>query len=87
MERLNDSLTHKLALISTLTGFGKTALLGDWVRKINMPVAWGKLLPGCIPLPSRSVDVGIGFGVDRGAVAGCLLLLQPTNSIEALLIK
>jgi len=46
IERLNDGLTRKLVLICAPAGFGKTTLLGDWVRQINMPVAWVSLDKG-----------------------------------------
>jgi LuxR family maltose regulon positive regulatory protein len=40
IERLNEGITGKLILICAPAGFGKTTILSDWVRQINMPVAW-----------------------------------------------
>ena len=37
IERLNAGL-DKLGLISVLTGFGKTALLSEWVTSCQRPV-------------------------------------------------
>src|SRR6185295_11495841 len=39
-ERLNESLYHKLTLISAPAGFGKTTLVGEWVSGCERPVAW-----------------------------------------------
>jgi LuxR family maltose regulon positive regulatory protein len=38
--RLNEAYSHKLTLLSTPAGFGKTTLLAEWVRQCNTPVAW-----------------------------------------------
>ena len=38
IERLNAGLDRKLAPISALTGFGKTALLSEWVTSCQRPV-------------------------------------------------
>ena len=43
IQRLNASLARKLFLISAPAGFGKTALLGQWIRQSEMPVAWVSL--------------------------------------------
>ncbi|MBN1221474.1 MAG: helix-turn-helix transcriptional regulator [Anaerolineae bacterium] len=42
LERLNQSLQRKpsIVLISAPAGFGKTTLVGDWLRQIDLPVAW-----------------------------------------------
>jgi LuxR family maltose regulon positive regulatory protein len=38
--RLNEAYSHKLTLLSTPAGFGKTTLLAEWVRQWDTPVAW-----------------------------------------------
>ncbi len=38
--RLNEGLSHKLALISAPAGFGKTTLLGEWVTENQPRIAW-----------------------------------------------
>jgi LuxR family maltose regulon positive regulatory protein len=40
IERLNEGLMRKLTLVSAPAGFGKTTLLGEWVRSCGRPVAW-----------------------------------------------
>jgi LuxR family transcriptional regulator, maltose regulon positive regulatory protein len=40
VERLNEGLHHKLALISAPAGFGKTTLVSEWVAGCGRPVAW-----------------------------------------------
>jgi LuxR family maltose regulon positive regulatory protein len=37
---LNEAYSHKLTLLSTPAGFGKTTLLAEWVRQRGAPVAW-----------------------------------------------
>lgn len=37
---LNQSLDHKLTLVSAPAGFGKTTLLGDWAHQVSIPVNW-----------------------------------------------
>jgi LuxR family maltose regulon positive regulatory protein len=39
-ERLATALERKLTLISAPAGFGKTTLVGAWVRQTELPVAW-----------------------------------------------
>ncbi len=43
--RLEDALTaaadaHRLTLVAAPAGYGKSTLLGDWVRKCDLPCAW-----------------------------------------------
>lgn len=40
LERLNEGLRSKVLLLSAPAGFGKTMLLGDWVRREEIPTAW-----------------------------------------------
>ena len=40
IDQLNDGITRKLTLISAPAGFGKTALLSEWIAQNNLPVAW-----------------------------------------------
>lgn len=39
VERLNTGLDKKLTLVSALVGFGKTTLVVDWLKQIDLPVA------------------------------------------------
>jgi LuxR family maltose regulon positive regulatory protein len=40
VEALDDGLARRLILVCAPAGFGKTALLADWVRSGDHPVAW-----------------------------------------------
>lgn len=40
INRLNDGLTRKLALVSASAGFGKTTLLSEWVAGYGQAVGW-----------------------------------------------
>jgi LuxR family maltose regulon positive regulatory protein len=40
ISRLDETLTHKLTLVSAPAGFGKTTLLSIWVSENDLPVAW-----------------------------------------------
>ena len=46
IERLNEGLLRKLALISAPAGFGKTTLVGEWVAGRGQPAAWLSLDAG-----------------------------------------
>jgi LuxR family maltose regulon positive regulatory protein len=46
IERLNEGLHHKLALISAPAGFGKTTLVSEWIAGCQRPVAWLSLDEG-----------------------------------------
>ncbi len=46
MEALDDGLARRLILVCAPAGFGKTALLADWARRGNWPVAWLSLDAG-----------------------------------------
>jgi len=45
-KRLTDGMEGELTLISAPAGFGKTTLLGEWIHKTEMPVAWISLDAG-----------------------------------------
>jgi LuxR family maltose regulon positive regulatory protein len=45
-ERLDESLHHKLTLISAPAGFGKTTLVSEWVAGCQRPAAWLSLDEG-----------------------------------------
>ncbi|MBN1995336.1 MAG: LuxR family transcriptional regulator [Anaerolineae bacterium] len=40
IERLNEGLQRKLALISAPAGFGKTTLVSEWIAGCEVPAAW-----------------------------------------------
>lgn len=46
IDRLNEGLHGKLTLISAPAGFGKTALVSEWVTDCNRPTAWLSLDEG-----------------------------------------
>src|SRR5512133_2827884 len=46
LERLAEGVAGDLALVCAPAGFGKTALLADWARRSQRPVAWLSLDPG-----------------------------------------
>jgi len=43
IERLNEGLQCKLALISAPAGFGKTTLVSSWLRQLDVPTTWVSL--------------------------------------------
>jgi ATP/maltotriose-dependent transcriptional regulator MalT len=40
LERLDEGMEHRVVLVCTPAGFGKTSLLADWARRDRRPVAW-----------------------------------------------
>jgi LuxR family maltose regulon positive regulatory protein len=46
LERLAEGMARELVLVCAPAGFGKTALLADWARRVPQPVAWLSLDPG-----------------------------------------
>jgi LuxR family maltose regulon positive regulatory protein len=43
IERLNQGMARSLTLISAPAGFGKTTLVSDWLRQLDIPAAWVSL--------------------------------------------
>ena len=39
-EALDQSLAHKVTIVSAPAGFGKTTLVGEWIKQRNIPTAW-----------------------------------------------
>jgi len=46
IERINEGMQGKLTLISAPAGFGKTALVSEWITSCGQPVAWLSLDEG-----------------------------------------
>ena len=46
VERLDDALQCRLALVSAPAGFGKTTLVSEWLAGCGRPAAWLSLEPG-----------------------------------------
>jgi len=40
LETLDQSLTYKVTIISAPAGFGKTTLVGEWIKQRKIPTAW-----------------------------------------------
>ena len=87
LERLTEGTARDLTLVCAPAGFGKTSLLGDWVRHSRKPVAWLSLDRGDSD-PARfwryvaaaldTVRSGVGQRVDT-------LLQGPQPPLEAVL--
>lgn len=43
VRRLSEGLRHVLTLVTAPAGYGKTTLLGEWAKTLDMPVAWVSL--------------------------------------------
>ena len=90
IERLNEGLHHKLTLVSAPAGFGKTTMVTDWLRQLDVPAAWLSLDEGDND-PARflayfvaaleTIEANIGKGV-----LGMLQSPQPPPT-EAVLIS
>gem|GEM_PF-56060 len=46
IERLNEGLHRKLTLVSAPAGFGKTTLVSDWLRQLDISAVWLSLDEG-----------------------------------------
>lgn len=95
VERLNEGLAagRKLALISASAGFGKTALVGEWIANCERPVAWLSLDEGDNdPVRFLSYLVAALQTIKAGIGEGVLAVLQspqppPTESILTILLN
>lgn len=58
MDKLNAGLAHRLILISAPAGYGKSTLIGEWVRRTEIPSAWVSLDEGDNDLV-RFIDYGV----------------------------
>ena len=76
IERLTSGLDHKLTLISTPAGYGKTTLLSMGIDSCDRPVAWITLARedndpnGCLIADLRGLfidirDLGLSFPLFR----------------------
>jgi LuxR family maltose regulon positive regulatory protein len=85
VDRLTEGLEGELAVVCAPAGFGKTALLADWIRRSGRAVAWLSLDAGDNDQVRFWRDVaaaleGVRAGVGR-RLAG--LLRPPPRSFEA----
>jgi ATP/maltotriose-dependent transcriptional regulator MalT len=64
IQLLNEGLDAKrrLTLISAPAGFGKTTLVVDWLKQIDLPVAWLSLDEADNDLPRFLAYLGLHFG-------------------------
>src|SRR5690348_18422824 len=79
LERLDEGLHGKLTLIAAPAGFGKTTLVSEWVKGIELPAAWLSLDEGENDLTSfltylvaalQTMGANIGEGVLSGLQSG-----------------
>jgi LuxR family maltose regulon positive regulatory protein len=76
-ERMNAGSQGKLTVVSAPAGFGKTTLLGEWVRESECPTGWLSLDEGddelvrfLTYLIAALQEVHEGIGVDVQAALG-----------------
>src|SRR5215510_7586203 len=67
---LAQGLGRGLTVVCTPAGFGKTTLLGDWVRRSRRPVAWLSLDAGDNDPPRRRPAGAAPGRCRRGAGGG-----------------
>jgi LuxR family maltose regulon positive regulatory protein len=88
IERLNEGLRRKLALVSAPVGFGKTTLLSEWIAAYQGPAAWLSLDEGDND-PARFWSHFIAalqtFAPNIGAWAMGTLQSSQSPSIESIL--
>jgi LuxR family maltose regulon positive regulatory protein len=86
-DRLEDAGERALTLVSAPAGFGKTALVGGWVRDRGHRAAWLSLDPGDddpVRFWSYLIEALRTIDADIGASAGRLLRSPPAPSAETL---
>jgi LuxR family maltose regulon positive regulatory protein len=77
VERLNTGLDKKLTLIAAPAGFGKTTLVVDWLKQIDIPAAWLSLDEADNDLPRFLVYLAAAFQqVDEEIGASLLSAVQ-----------
>jgi LuxR family maltose regulon positive regulatory protein len=93
IQRLNEGLDRKLALVSAPAGFGKTTLVVAWLRQVERPYAWLSLDDNDNDLPLfQSYFLGAIRTLFPKACANSCQLLQAaempnSNQIVAALIN
>jgi LuxR family transcriptional regulator, maltose regulon positive regulatory protein len=93
VERLNTGLHRKLTLISAPAGFGKSALVSEWVAGCERPVAWLSLDEGDNDLNRFLVGLVAALQTIVASMgAGVLGVLQsprppPTESVLTVLLN
>lgn len=93
IERLNEGVSRKLTLIAAPAGFGKTTLVSDWLRQLDLSIAWLALDEGDSEV-SRFLTYTIAAlqKIDSGLGQTSLSLLQlsempATENVITLLIN
>ena len=79
IQLLNEGLTtkRKLTLVSAPAGFGKTTLVVDWLKQIDLPAAWLSLDEADNDLPRFLAYLAAAFQqVDEEIGASLLSALQ-----------
>jgi LuxR family maltose regulon positive regulatory protein len=69
LSQLDHARSRGLGLVSAPAGFGKTALLADWCRRVTTPVVWLSLDPGDNDPARFWRHVAAGFAEVRPDVA------------------
>jgi LuxR family maltose regulon positive regulatory protein len=88
VELLNSGLEKKLTLIAAPAGFGKTTLVVDWLKQIDLPAAWLSLDEADNDLPRFLAYLAAAFqqvDEDIGALLRSALQSQQPPAIEKVL--